>query len=289
MSFIENARFPEDLSVFARGGMEFRTNIIENDGGFEQRNRNWTQTRSIYSIDAGAVTKQPDGALSFVNLQNFFNACQGKFYGFRFKDFNDYTASTTTGRLGQGVGTGKMTYQLTKRYFVSGFNFYRDIYKPVSATLKVYKNTVLQTLTTHYTIDYTTGVVSFISTNTKNLSGITTGGSTATITTSLAHGYTNGQIIYISGVSGNTAINNKYFTVYNATEFTFDIIVSNSIASVLATISLFPQPTDVLTAEFEFDIPCRFDIDTLNAGFTTSGLIELDNITIVELRMKSYA
>lgn len=43
------------------------------------------------------------------------------------------------------------------------------------------------------------------------------------VITSPAHGFTNGQVVYITGVNGMTQLNNKYYTVANVTANTFKI------------------------------------------------------------------
>lgn len=64
--------------------------------------------------------------------------------------------------MGQNIGTGNGTltaFQLTKTY-VSGSNTYvREIKKPVTGTVKIYLNSLLQG--SGFTIDHTTGIVTF--------------------------------------------------------------------------------------------------------------------------------
>lgn len=53
-------------------------------------------------------------------------------------------------------------------------------------------------------------------------------GTTFTVTTSAAHGYSNGDQVYISGVVGMTNINMRRFEASNVTGTTFDITVADS-------------------------------------------------------------
>jgi uncharacterized protein (TIGR02217 family) len=89
-------------------------------------------------------------------VQAFFRARFGKAYGFRFKDWSDYQA------VGQNIGTGNgslTAFQLTKTYVSGGNTYVREIKKPVTGTVKIYLNSVLQGA--GYTVDLTTGIVNF--------------------------------------------------------------------------------------------------------------------------------
>lgn len=131
----------------------FNTSIVTTFGGFEQRNVNWQKARGRWDVSTGLKNKT-----DMDTLQAFFRARFGKAYGFRFKDWTDYQA------VGQVLGNGNgviTTFQLTKLY-TSGSNTYsREIKKPVSGTIKIYLNGVLQGA--GFTVDLTTGVVTFSS------------------------------------------------------------------------------------------------------------------------------
>jgi uncharacterized protein (TIGR02217 family) len=108
-----------------------------------------------------------------------------------------------------GVGNAALTqFQLVKTY-VSGTEIVtRQIKKPVSGTVKVYKNAVLQT--SGYSVDYEVGKVTF--------------------TTAPAVGV-------------------------------------------------------VVTADFEFDAPVRFDTDFLPASLDSYGIGSVTDIPLIELRI----
>lgn len=55
------------------------------------------------------------------------------------------------------------------------------------------------------------------------------------ITTSSAHGFSNGQTVYITGVQGMTQINNKEFTISNVTSTTFTLGVNGTNYSTFKT------------------------------------------------------
>ena len=200
IDFVEE-RFPEDISYGSSGGPQFNTNIITVSSGFEQRNINWSQARAKYVVNHGIKDE-----LQIKALLEFFRMVNGRAIGFRYKDWSDYIA------IGENIGTGDgvtTTFQLKRTYtFGAGLiSHVRDIKKPVANTEKIYVN---GTLTTAYTIDYTTGIVTF-----------------------------------------NTA----------------------------------PAAGAAITADFEFDVPCRFNVDNMNITLNAATVSSWSNIEIVEIRI----
>ena len=217
-----------------------------------------------------------------------FRACKGSLHSFRFKDPDDFKASTASGILDLGLGSGKPVYQLTKKYAVGQLVDYREIKKPVSNTLAVFKNSILQTQGTapgNYSIDYTTGLVTFVASSQFSIISITVSPTNPIVTTSVAHNFTVGQKIYLSNLNPSTSLNLNAFTVTAVTSNTFTISVNNTVNVTAGTASLFPQPTDFLTASFEFDVPVRFDTDDMDTGIGDGGFIEWDSISLVEVRI----
>jgi uncharacterized protein (TIGR02217 family) len=150
MSFDE-VQFPTDISYGASGGATFCTEITETYGGFEQRNQCWPHGRGKWNVAHGVKTRaQLDALIAF------FRARRGKARGFRFKDWSDY--SVTAGSIGTGNGS-TTTFQLKKIYTSGGQTVERVITKPVSGTINIYKNGVLQS--SGVTVSTTTGVVTF--------------------------------------------------------------------------------------------------------------------------------
>jgi uncharacterized protein (TIGR02217 family) len=153
MSFVEE-RFPVDISFGATGGPMHSTDIITTFGGREQRNINWSAPLGMWNVAHGAKTQTQLNLLIA-----FFRARRGKAVGFRFKDWSDYTV--TAGNIGTGTGA-LTTFQLRKQYTSGGATVNRIITKPVAGTILIYKNGVLQVVTTDYTVSTTTGIVTFI-------------------------------------------------------------------------------------------------------------------------------
>jgi uncharacterized protein (TIGR02217 family) len=150
MGFVE-VQFPTDISYGSSGGPEYATDIVISQSGYEQRNINWSQARARYNVAHGVKTKA-----QLDELVAFFRARKGRAYGFRFKDWTDYVASAQVIGTGNGVVT---QFQLKKLYTSGAVDEWRTIRKPVSGTVQVYKNGVLQS--SGVSVNATTGLVTF--------------------------------------------------------------------------------------------------------------------------------
>ena len=149
MSFVET-KFPDSIAFNSISIPEFNTNIITMKNGSEQRNINWNSCRLKYNVLNRIKT-----ATELSELLAFFRARKGRAIGFRFKDWSDYKA------IGQilGIGDGTKTqFQLIKNYVSGTTTYLRTITKPVLGSLVIYVDNIA---TTDYTIDLTTGILTF--------------------------------------------------------------------------------------------------------------------------------
>ena len=159
MAFHE-VRFPDNISRGARGGPERRTQVVALASGDEERNASWADSRRRY--DAAYGVRRADDLAAVVA---FFEARNGRLYGFRWKDWADYKSclpSITPGRADQALGIGdgvRTAFQLVKLYVSGAQSWTRTITKPVAGSLLVERNGAA--LTTGWTMDATTGIVSF--------------------------------------------------------------------------------------------------------------------------------
>ena len=55
----------------------------------------------------------------------------------------------------------------------------------------------------------------------------------------------------------------------------------------IVTFSVAPAGGVVITADFQFDVPCRFDNDFWDVSFDGVAFYDLSNISIIELRNPS--
>jgi uncharacterized protein (TIGR02217 family) len=152
-------RFPTAIAFHSTGGPERRTEIVTLGSGFEERNGVWANSRRRYDVGYGIKTLDDIHAVIA-----FFEARNGRLYGFRFKDFADFKSCAPKAALspcdqtiGTGNGTAK-TFQLVKTYSSGPASWTRTIAKPVSGSVHLAAAGVEQT---GFTVDTTTGLVTF--------------------------------------------------------------------------------------------------------------------------------
>lgn len=150
--FLETPRFPDDIAEGSGGGPGFKTNVFESHGGEEQRTQVWSLLRGKYDVSYGIRNKE-DMDL----VRAFFINVRGRALGFRFKDWGDYELVNELIGVGDGVQT---VFRLTKTY-AGGNPYVRRIFKPRAETVVVRVAGVTQTLTTDYTLDATTGTITW--------------------------------------------------------------------------------------------------------------------------------
>lgn len=287
MAFIETPRFPDDISYGGEGGPGFSTTVVAVASGFESRNANWEQARCRFDV-AHAVRTEAQ----FATLLAFFRAMGGRAHGFRYKDWSDFEVAQADSLLLRPDGTAPGIYQLARRYAAGALSHDRDIRKPVSGSVTVYKNAVAMVVGTdpgEILIDSTNGRVTRYADSAKAISGITK--ANPGVITATAHGFSSGDLVGITGVLGMTEVNNAEGTVTVLTADTFHLGINTSAYGTYTsggTASKFGLASDVLTWDGEFDVPCRFDTDDLNAALLTrSGgdlLIGWQSVPLVEIR-----
>lgn len=151
MSF-DNIVFPlivERCSV----APEYNTTIITAGNGSEQRFGNWQDARLTFNAGMGVRS-----IADLHKLIDFFRARKGRLRGFLVKDLSDYQA------IGEpfGVGTGTQRYfQLIKTYGDAENVDIRKIIRPTEGTVTVYRGAVLMSDPADYTVNFSTGVVTF--------------------------------------------------------------------------------------------------------------------------------
>lgn len=157
MSGFHEVRFPARLAFGSGSGIERKTEIVSLASGYERRISPWALGRRRYLIGAG-VKSLVDAA----ELLAFFEAREGRLYGFRFKDFADFKScalnigvAATDQVIGTGDGARKV-FSLCKAYG----GVVRDITKPVSGTVRVAVDGIEAS---GFTVDETTGVVTLAS------------------------------------------------------------------------------------------------------------------------------
>ena len=161
MSFHEAAVFPEGIAARSAAGPGWKTEVVRLRSKAEQRSQPWEQP--TYKFDIAPGIKSWDDLLA---VKAFFMARRGGTFGFRMKDWMDYTTATdgrsdptdTDVLIGVGDGITK-TFQLIKTYSDSGEQLDFVLEKPVSGTVVVSLDDVSQG--SGWTVDTTNGVVTF--------------------------------------------------------------------------------------------------------------------------------
>jgi len=161
MSFHE-IQFPTSIALNSEGGPIRKTDIVALVSGHEERNSPWAGSRR--SFNAGY------GVKSIADIEDviaFFEARHGRLYGFRFRDPFDFKScriGEAIGAADQLIGTGddsETDFQLIKRYSSGAASYARPIKKPVAGPVRVAVDGVEQTQGPDFTVDDTSGVVSF--------------------------------------------------------------------------------------------------------------------------------
>lgn len=162
-----------EVDFGTRGAPEFSVSVVRNDAGQEERVARWSSPIREYGADFSR-RKQ----VNIYDLLSFYIARQGATHSFRFKDWTDYaTTSNGTTHLpaasgivpnvtatDETIGTGDAAttaFQLAKTYISGGFTRGRTLEKPVDGTVLVAVDGVAQTEGVDYSVDYTTGTVTF--------------------------------------------------------------------------------------------------------------------------------
>ncbi len=151
MTFLES-RISSRITRGALGGptVPGRTKTYLPNGQLQQ---DFTATAALhkYEISLGLLTR--DEHLGALNLWYVVNLTP--YEGFRFKDWRDFEATQANSKLTLITGS---TYQLQRKYTFGGIDLLRDITKPVSAGVVVYRTRSAVVSVASASIDYTTGI-----------------------------------------------------------------------------------------------------------------------------------
>ena len=156
-------RFPTSISLASQGGPERRTDVVTLGSGFEERNARWADSRRSYN--AGYGVRSLDDLHAVIA---FFEERRGRLTGFRWRDHADWKScppSQTPKASDQRIATGDGTttrFQLTKTYGSAFSPWTRRITKPVAGTVLVAVDGLTQILGSAYTLDTTSGLITFL-------------------------------------------------------------------------------------------------------------------------------
>ena len=163
MTTFHEILFPLDIALKSAGGPQRRTDVVVLGSGAEERNARWAHSRRRY--DAGYGVKTFD-ALSAVLA--FFEERRGRLYGFRWRDRLDNSSAAPDAAVAptdQAIGTGDgvtASFQLSKTYGSLYSPYQRPIAKPVAGSVRVAIDGTEVSEGTDFTVDATTGLVTFL-------------------------------------------------------------------------------------------------------------------------------
>jgi uncharacterized protein (TIGR02217 family) len=164
MTGFHEALFPLDVALQGRGGPERRTDIVALGSNREARNARWAHSRRRYEAGYGVKSLAQLAAVI-----DFFEERRGRLYGFRWRDRADHSSAAPGAALSpldQPIGVGDGTtasFQLAKTYGASFAPYSRAIVKPIEASLRIAVAGVEKMKDTHFSLDATTGIVTFAS------------------------------------------------------------------------------------------------------------------------------
>ncbi|HZQ11464.1 MAG TPA: DUF2460 domain-containing protein [Pseudolabrys sp.] len=163
MTAFHEILFPLDIALKSAGGPQRRTDVVALGSGAEERNARWAHSRRRYDAGYGVKTLE---ALSQVVA--FFEERRGRLYGFRWRDRLDHSSaapdaapSATDQAIGSGDGA-TAAFTLVKTYGTVYSPYQRPIAKPVAGSVRVAVAGTEVAEGTAFTVDTTTGVVTFL-------------------------------------------------------------------------------------------------------------------------------
>lgn len=164
MGFL-TTRFPDLIARGATGGHAFfDTTIVEVQSGHEVAISNWSASRGRWNVSQGIKIKRDDNTVvtdprRYEAARDFLYMARGRLHRFRFKDWADYRCQRAHGRLVQITST---TFQISKVYGSEvAFEYVRSLTRPVTGTIQIWLDGVLQSSPANYTVNVDTGVVTF--------------------------------------------------------------------------------------------------------------------------------
>lgn len=216
----------------------------------------------------------------------------GMFAGFRVKCLDDFS---TNGNTGAPTATDQTLalvsagiYQLQKQYGAGATPLgiglpVRTLFKPVAGSVLVAIAGVA-VASGGWSVDTTTGRVTFSANKTGNITAITKAASA--VISIAGHSFLAGESVHISGVVGMTQINGLRALITSISAGVSITVAINSTAFSTYTsggvANTRPQSGEAVTAGCEFDIPCRFN-SRIDVGAMGGTIRSVDSVDLVEL------
>lgn len=147
-------RFPEDVSWGSSGGPVYKTQVFTSHRGYEKRNIDWSQPMMEFNVAYGVRRDE-----QIERVIAFFNARQGKLFGFRYKNWCNYAIKNGPIAVGDGESRRLPLY---KFYGFVGSRHYKRLYKIVRGSVSgVIAGSEPVVEGTDFQIDYDSGEIVF--------------------------------------------------------------------------------------------------------------------------------
>lgn len=283
MAEFHEGRLPVDVRMGASYNDEFSVEIVTTASGKEYRRL--IHPFPVRSFHINFTMMRADLLQGVLEL---YSRVYGMYAGFRVKCVDDFS---TKNRVETPTATDWVMPKLSTRVYqlISGYGSggtpigiglaYRNLYKPVAGSTVVAIDS-LSVNTTNWSVDTTTGRVTFLANSTWAITAITK--AAQAVLTIPGHTLVIGRSIRITGVVGMVQINNQRANVINVAGNLVTVGINSSGYTAYTSggvVNTEPQTGEVITGGCYFDIPCRFnskiDVTAVSADLRDCGGIDL--------------
>lgn len=284
-AFLEE-RLPVNVRLGASYADGYSVEITTTASGVEYRKL--THPHPVRTGNINFTMLRSDLAQQVVGL---YHRAYGSYAGFRVKCLDDFSTYSDTGVptafdfTALLVSTG--VYQICKGYGSGGTPLgiglpYRKIFKPVSGSVLVGVNSVAPTQ--GWSVDTTTGLVTFSANKTGSISSISQ--ASQAVIGIAGHSLVAGESVHISGVSGMTQINGQRGLIVSAVAGTSITVAINtsgySTYTSGGTVNTRPQGGESVTTGCYFDLPFRFN-SKIEVTTLSPDVRDCNGVDIIEL------
>lgn len=309
MAFDDTAVFPEALGLNVSRVRRTKSQQIERASGHLQVNRVWAG--KLRQWDVGIVRGEED----YAELRHMFEAMDGPYMGFLFRDPDDDTTVVASGQerpqgllqpivsganVGTaGVGYGVPTHQVVARYTRGATSSDRVILKPRTSLSTVYRAASSVTVGVsagNIAFSSTLGTVTFVADASSAAASITVGATTQVVLTTNPGTLTAGQRLYLSGFAGADAasvngLSHAINSVTGSGPYTFTLATDTAGETITlgsGAGAKYPQASESLTWAGRFYVPVGFVqdeiADTIMMRGPTGLILQAQSVLIRERR-----
>lgn len=275
--------FPECLAFGAVSAPEWKTALVENQGGWVQTNQVWIYNKHSYDVSTAVRTRQ-----DYSLVLEHFNEVRGRANTFPFRDPMDFEVLDGFGYL---VYVSPGVYQLAKRYG-SVNPYFRKITRPDKVSLE--RNGAPMTAgggAGQYALDDETGIVTVQPDQSRSINSHTVGAThQLTLSSALLPNVSIGDYVFASGVSGTAAssLNDKPLQVTAVSGANVSVAVNTTgLTATGGTLTVRAQPSEMSWVG-SFWVPVRYGMDRLPGQIVNSNGVDLfvqaSSITLSEDR-----